>query len=414
MGQFASEMVLSTQPQGIVSCSLCQAAVSVRAGNLDKFKVHVESDHDVFYDHDILIALNFLYTHEKEVIIETAIPRMRMMFEDVNTLKRQGYENKKTKYETEAITGNGIEIQDELKNEVPNAGAGRVTEFKREFNDERLTENSNCLSDVQSEFSTCDVCHQPVRNSLLFFHQKTHLSGGDTNIIDGPKMMVDQKMLVDPRMAECPKCNKTMLRTSMWKHKSRCNVMKGDAIISEQPPKDKYAEQNTSCIFTCKICFTSFPKQHNLKWHTTEEHGLDLQDVEEMMSEISSDSLKNPELKTESLEDTKTLKKEIDVAERTVNEANFQDEEFDPQDVNKYMDIADGWEEAINSLIESVDVGLWCCKVCGKQYSSKNKSGLKGHVESNHAKRFKHGCKICHQKYSTKQSLQHHIRRHSK
>ena len=57
----------------------------MRSGNLDKFKVHVESAHDVFYDHDILIAINFLEAHEKEVIIAKVLPRMKLLFNKVRS-----------------------------------------------------------------------------------------------------------------------------------------------------------------------------------------------------------------------------------------------------------------------------------------------------------------------------------------
>ena len=73
-------------PKGSITCLLCKGAVSIRSGNMDKFKVHVESDHDVFYDHDILIAINFLEAHEKEIIIEKVLPRMRVLFDNVRSL----------------------------------------------------------------------------------------------------------------------------------------------------------------------------------------------------------------------------------------------------------------------------------------------------------------------------------------
>ena len=71
--------------KGPISCLLCKGAISVRSGNLDKFKVHVESAHDVFYDHDILIAINFLEAHEKEVIIAKVLLRMKLLFNKVRS-----------------------------------------------------------------------------------------------------------------------------------------------------------------------------------------------------------------------------------------------------------------------------------------------------------------------------------------
>jgi len=52
-------------------CVFCRDIVSLAVGNLEQFKTHMESVHQVFYEFDILLALNFIDRKEKEKIIDT-------------------------------------------------------------------------------------------------------------------------------------------------------------------------------------------------------------------------------------------------------------------------------------------------------------------------------------------------------
>ena len=71
-----------------------------------------------------------------------------------------------------------------------------------------------------------------------------------------------------------------------------------------------------------------------------------------------------------------------------------------------YTDDVD-FESTINGMMEKVG-SMWHCKVCGKEYTSKNKSSLNNHVELNHMPGFTHKCKMCPQIFSTKRSLTTH------
>ena len=71
-----------------VKCVLCRGAISIRAGNLDKMRLHMENDHDAFYNQDLLISLNFLEDFEREEIIEKALPRMKVIFKNVEGFKK--------------------------------------------------------------------------------------------------------------------------------------------------------------------------------------------------------------------------------------------------------------------------------------------------------------------------------------
>ena len=77
---------LAMSEASIVVCQLCNAKVSLRAGNLHKLQLHMERSHDVFQDQDIVMAISFLDPHEKEVIIDQVIPRIKKLLDKSKTL----------------------------------------------------------------------------------------------------------------------------------------------------------------------------------------------------------------------------------------------------------------------------------------------------------------------------------------
>ena len=81
-------------------------------------------------------------------------------------------------------------------------------------------------------------------------------------------------------------------------------------------------------------------------------------------------------------------------------------EEFN--DTSENVDYSNNdYETVINSMMEKVNK-LWHCKVCGKEYTIKNKTNLKKHVENNHARGFIHTCGLCGKTFSTKSTLLYH------
>ena len=101
--------------------------------------------------------------------------------------------------------------------------------------------------------------------------------------------------------------------------------------------------------------------------------------------------------------------------EQTVSKPLQNDATDFALDVNADYDFdADyDFESTINSMMEKVGV-MWHCKVCGKEYTSKNKSHLRSHVEWNHTTGFTHNCNICQKTWSTKRSLEVHNSKYHK
>ena len=93
------------------------------------------------------------------------------------------------------------------------------------------------------------------------------------------------------------------------------------------------------------------------------------------------------------------IKEEFNDMSENVEYSNDMGENFEYSN-NEY-------ETVILSMIEKVNK-LWHCKVCGKEYTIKNKTNIKKHVENNHARGFIHTCGVCGKTFSTKSTLLYH------
>ena len=439
-------------PKGSITCLLCKGAISVRSGNLDKFKVHVENDHDVFYDHDILIAINFLEAHEKEAIIEKVLPRMRLLFDNVRSfngkisigdklaLEKRLLENdenetdpsilpamKKARY---SVTDDEIHEVDtsEMDSYIQSRDRGEEINIGDDSDDEdqlvqkinydieedngavsvgeTLAESIESIRDIlrdkkdnqnENEFADCDLCHQSIRKSIFDFHRKSPLSAAKTT-------------------AECDICRKVMQKKSMYKHKRRCHILNNinrsntiddttnkDASVNvsehevESPndgtksaevdvPMPSTNDGESHCYickkpmlkgnirrhirmvhtsemdFKCKICFTGFQKLESLKWHTTKEHNLDLEDVEQMLQESNEELSKDAE---------KQCTNSSDNPKGSVN--------LDPQILEKIMKTE---HDEPSDKTEEGDTKKYKCEQCDNEYT--NKDSVRRHRRKAH------------------------------
>jgi len=307
-------------PKGSINCLLCKGALSVRSGNLDKVKLHMVSDHGVFYDQDLLIAINFLEPHEKEVIVEKVVPRMKLMFDnirsfngmsingsklaiekrllesddsseerDLNPSKRIALhrDDESTPYvarnksisentanvseidfETEEDNGSLQIVTDDGDSEIENDAVSvgeTLTESLKSIKRELNTYNTN-----DDEFKNCNVCNQSVRKSVFDFHTKSHLSSAKVTTT-----------------TECDICNKVMLKKSLTKHRRRCQIMNMSKLNSvnedieptvesskraktlENEPEEKDTKKDSEV--ECIICKKSVSKT-NIKRHMRQKH----------------------------------------------------------------------------------------------------------------------------------------------
>jgi len=285
-------------PSGAINCLLCKAAVSVRAGNLEKLKVHIESDHDVFYNKDILIAINFLEDHEKDIIVEKVLPRMRFLINSANNLHSDNSEHlqlviekrlleqdndisvnasKKAKYCTDLNKMNVVNNIDEIQEET--------LEENIENSVETLSINSGPTKDTASvededEFSECEVCHKSIRKSVLSLHRKYHISTSATTV-------------------ECDICRKMFSKKSMYKHRRRCEIMNRSRKLKEEKIAASSIQQQERS-FECKVCPAEFQTMDSLKMHISKEHAheQELEDTEHeyIEEELNGDKIVNTQM----------------------------------------------------------------------------------------------------------------------
>merc|ERR1719482_127489 len=215
---------------------------------------------------------------------------------------------------------------------------------------ETLAEGDTLIhkKDNEDQFSDCDVCHQSIRKSVFQFHRKSHISASKTTV-------------------ECDMCNKMFSKKSMYKHKRRCRIMNMSRNVSgsENTPSVK-SEQTSEQNFKCKICYTGFQKIDSLKWHTTKEHNLELEDVEQMLKE-NSDS-------EDVLQD--------DENRSTQSDENFQASVKLDQEILERVIKATEQDESKDDKIEEGDTKKYKCEHCDNEYTKKN--NVRRHMRKHH------------------------------
>ena len=109
----------------------------------------------------------------------------------------------------------------------------------------------------------------------------------------------------------------------------------------------------------------NFPKLANLKWHTTEEHSMDLQDVEQMLSQNAADN------RTRYADNISQ-----NAADNVTKPNRLSAVKLDPDMLEKVMKSA---EAAVESMVEK---GKYKCKYCDDIFV--NRSNAKRHENRRH------------------------------
>ena len=61
-------METPTSPPGTIFCLFCKGVVNVKDEKLEKFKKHMEDIHEIYFEHEFILAGSFLMKTEKENI----------------------------------------------------------------------------------------------------------------------------------------------------------------------------------------------------------------------------------------------------------------------------------------------------------------------------------------------------------
>ena len=63
-------------PKGKISCLLCRGFISYKNSDRSRFRDHLESEHEVKFDSDVILAVSVLSAAEKQFIVESAVKRL--------------------------------------------------------------------------------------------------------------------------------------------------------------------------------------------------------------------------------------------------------------------------------------------------------------------------------------------------
>jgi len=216
-------------PPGCLPCLLCKGAISLRGGNLSKVRSHLETVHDSLYSADILIAVMFLGQHEKEVILEKVVPRIKNVLGGVKNSEQ-----------------NKLRIEELLEERDTNDEPSMEVDIFAE-------EECETIEDEEESQGFVDV--EEISVELEKFKKGSQeFQGADGKIY-----------------ADCDNCGKTLTKQSLAKHKRlvRCNPQK--PIPSKVEEKEKEVERNLpNGSSKCKECDSV---NTNMRRHMRRVHG---------------------------------------------------------------------------------------------------------------------------------------------
>ena len=66
-------------PKAKVSCLLCRGFVGYKNGDRTRFKEHMEQEHEVQYESDLVLAVSVLCREDRETIVKAVLPRLEMI-----------------------------------------------------------------------------------------------------------------------------------------------------------------------------------------------------------------------------------------------------------------------------------------------------------------------------------------------
>ena len=268
-------------------CALCQGKVPILGGNTERFKFHLATQHDIFHEMDILIAINFLDDFEKEEIISRALPRMKVVFEGGRVSEKRC---------SEAVRDN--QDHENKRKAVKKSNEGREETSREPSGYEDSSDDDN----FEIVFDSSPGPEPPVKTvktpvvdkevggeegkrdatpEISFSEEHLLLDPSpDSRPESDPCAVRDSKLVVREEgssrsplpSASCEYCGKVMLRRNIRRH---VKVKHGKEERLSVPVCEPQL-----LLYKCKICSTGLSSRAELRLHTSHVHTLDIQDLE--------------------------------------------------------------------------------------------------------------------------------------
>ena len=285
-----------SESRGCVTCLLCNATISVRIGNYGKLKLHMETNHDVFYEQDLIMALNFLEDHEREVIIEKVLPRMDLCLNKAKAIDKKDGLKLKLDIEKRLFSDEDKDVVEERIRSDRNKDQETLENDRIDFED--VVEDEGQLESPVKKMRLDES--SPIEESL-----EISLDESDDVLIDGDSQRNDEPpQMLGKDEVECGLCRNVFKKRSMYNHRRRCELrekirkmgeenrkarMEAESVennesnheseISEEdqdgPEEDSEQEHEVRSnrrSYNCEPCNTTYSSSGNLARHRRQKH----------------------------------------------------------------------------------------------------------------------------------------------
>ena len=241
-----------TSHAGTIECLFCSCVISLRSGDNQKFKTHLEVYHEVFSSFDILLAFHFLrqeeaqnilaqVKHRVQEVMDTGIQvKQEMMnileadsdldcqIKDLENKEFQDWEkideNLEPKIFEETDDDDTVESQETMKNDKMKKQESNIEPYSLFFSNESIPANR-----IASTLFSCNVCRRTFVTEKFL---RTHTAKHSTCNTCGKTFKVPSKLrrhLQDIKRPctdtlDCSKCGKIFKeRRSQKRHRVRNN-----------------------------------------------------------------------------------------------------------------------------------------------------------------------------------------------
>ena len=220
-------------PRGGVTCLLCNATISVRIGNYGKLKLHLETNHDVFFEHDLLMAINFLEANEREIIIEKVLPRMNLCLQKSNNTKEM--EDGKLDIEKRLFDGEPSKPgkrrrEEEEVSASPSSSKATTTKLEK-INFEEVVEDEEESPHKKSKYEDDAPSLVDEESLEISLDESEEVYIAPDDVEDQPeassssiKKIKKTGSAVGKDVVECGICHNSFKKKSMLAHTRRCEL----------------------------------------------------------------------------------------------------------------------------------------------------------------------------------------------
>jgi len=306
------EPLFPSLPHGTVSCLLCRGTISLRTGDLAKFRSHLETVHESVYSHDLLIAITFLEESEKEVIMEKVMPRIKSLFTNIKHKTEYPFKGKlsleklleddtdvpEIVYKSNLAKAEAVLYDDATVAETNLVEIGEGFEYNEiaDQEEDHVQETEQGPSEKgRAVKCKCKICGKVMKKFSLSRHMRRQHSSAigsvkSTGKVSSEKTSIKSRQSfiadnVPSGCLRCELCGKVMLKSSISRHIRKAHAKRSSA----QTEKMQSSENGDALMKKMSDLVTSTSSEIN-----NIENAVDTSDCENTGKEITYSKI-NPE-----------------------------------------------------------------------------------------------------------------------